>query len=67
MLPADTTCVHVYLMCVEVDVSFVAAEYTVMEDAGSVVLVVERVGHFPVTVNVTTIDGTASGGICACI
>ena len=43
--------------------SFVAVGYTVMEDAGSVVLEVKRVGNIPVTVNVTTTDETALGEI----
>ena len=41
--------------------SFVVVGYSVMEDAGSVTLEVQRVGNIPVTVNITTSDGTAVG------
>ena len=55
----DATYIHNNII-VEVFVSFAAAEYTVTEDVGMVLLQLERSGPFPV-VNVTTIDGTASG------
>ena len=43
-------------MNLEVVVTFVAVGYTVMEDDGSVILGVKRVGDFLVTVKVETID-----------
>ena len=41
--------------------SFASVEYTITEDEGSVTLELVRIGDFPVTVRVTTMDGTASG------
>ena len=51
------------VLYIEVVVTFVAVEYTVMEDDGSVILELQRVGSIPVTVTITTSDGTAVGEI----
>ena len=51
------------MLYIEVTVSFAAVDYTVMEDDGSVTLDLIRVGNIPVTVTITTSDGTAVGEI----